>query len=166
MQTTNCKQYIYSIYIVKTDYIFPSMWQDAITQWSRKLIATTSFNNYSLNCIASAKDSKVPYETLCSGVWWLMWEKFYSSGNKELAVYVVWSSANRCTGLHEATFTWNSTSHVRCHHQSHREADVDGERLTQGVSTQDGLSDWAAAKQLTNSEEENSRCSLIIFQLA
>lgn len=50
-------------------------------------------------------------------------------------------------------FTWNSTGHIRCHHQAYREADVDGEGFAQGVSTEDGLSDGAAAKQLTNREE-------------
>lgn len=54
-------------------------------------------------------------------------------------------------------FTWHSTGHIRCHHQSYREADVYGERLPQGVSTEDGLSDWATAKQLTHREEDNSK---------
>lgn len=47
----------------------------------------------------------------------------------------------QASGVHETTFTRHSTGHIRCHHQSYGEADVDGERLPQGVSTEDGLSD-------------------------
>lgn len=41
----------------------------------------------------------------------------------------------------ETTFTRHSAGHVRRHHQSHGEADVDGERFAQAVSAEDGLSD-------------------------
>lgn len=77
---------------------------------------------------------------------WLMW-------------YTWLQINNQASGVHESTFTRHSTGHIRCHHQSYREADVDGERLPQGVSTEDGLSDWATAKQLTNKEEDNSSFS-------
>lgn len=42
--------------------------------------------------------------------------------------------------------TWHSTSHVHGHHEAHGEADVDSDGLPQCVSTQDSLSDRAAAK--------------------
>lgn len=50
----------------------------------------------------------------------------------------------------ENRFTWHATSHVHGHHEAHGEADVDSDGLPQRVSTQDALSDRAAAKQLTN----------------